>query len=70
MVNLYALVVSICLIGGRCEDVTPEVYTDLTLCVMEASHQRQQGFVSYCQEIQEDGVASEGHPKGEAIAQH
>lgn len=53
---LYALVVSICLIGGRCEDVTPEVYTDLTLCVMEASHQRAQGFDSYCEEIQEEAI--------------
>jgi len=53
MVSLYALVVSICLIGGRCEDVTPEVYEDLTLCVMEVAHQRAQGFDSYCEEIQE-----------------
>ena len=50
MITLYALVVSICLSNGLCEALSPEVYEDLTQCVMEAAHQRAQGIHSYCEE--------------------
>lgn len=63
MITLYALVVSVCLSNGQCEALSPEVYEDLTLCVMEVAHQRAQGFDSYCEEIQEEGTAD-----AEAIA--
>ena len=54
---LYALVVSVCLSNGECHEVSPEVYEDMILCVMEVAHQRAQGFDSYCEEIQEESIA-------------
>ena len=60
---LYALVVSVCLSNGECHELSPELYEDMTRCVMEVAHQRAQGFDSYCDEIQEDSLE-------EAIAKH
>ena len=60
---LYALVVSVCLSNGQCHEVSPEVYEDMTRCVMEVAHQRAQGFDSYCEEMKEDSFE-------EAIAKH
>ena len=60
---LYALVVSVCLSNGECHEVSPEIYEDMTTCVMEVVHQRAQGMHSYCEEIREEGAAD-----AEAIA--
>lgn len=54
---LYALVVSVCLSSGECHQLSPELYEDMTRCVMEVAHQRTQGFDSYCEEIQEESIA-------------
>ena len=51
---LYALVVSVCLSNGECHEVSPELYEDMTACIMEASHQRAQGMHSYCEEMKEE----------------
>lgn len=53
---LYALVVSVCLSNGQCHELSPEIYQDMTDCVMEASHQRAQGILSYCEEMKEDSL--------------
>ncbi len=60
---LYALVVSVCLSSGQCHEVSPEIYDDMTLCVMEVAHQRAQGFDSYCEEMEEESLE-------EAIVKH
>jgi len=59
----YALVVSVCLSNGQCHELSPEIYQDMTACVMESSHQRKQGMHSYCEEMKEDSLE-------EAIAKH
>lgn len=53
---LYALVVSVCLSSGKCHEVSPEIYEDMTRCVVEVAHQRAQGLHSYCEEIQEESL--------------
>ena len=53
---LYALVVSVCLSNGQCHELSPEIYEDMTACIIEASHQRAQGMHSYCDEIQEESI--------------
>ena len=58
MITLYALVVSVCLSNEQCVYLSPEVYEDLTLCVMEVAHQRAQGLHSYCEEIREEGTVA------------
>ena len=60
---LYALVVSVCLSNGECIALSPELYEDMTRCVMEVAHQRAQGMHSYCEEMKEDSLE-------EAIAKH
>jgi len=60
---LYALVVSVCLSNGECCALSPELYEDMTRCVMEVAHQRAQGMHSYCEEMKEDSLE-------EAIAKH
>lgn len=55
MNTLYALVYSVCLQSGECVSLTPEVYTDMSLCVREAIYQRNNGASTvYCEEIRED----------------
>lgn len=54
---LYALVYSVCLQGGECVQVTPQVYNDLTTCIIEANYQRKNGVPAqnvYCQAIEEE----------------
>jgi hypothetical protein len=53
---LYALVVSVCLSNGECYDLSPELYEDMTTCVMESSYQRKQGIHSYCEEMKEESL--------------
>jgi len=53
---LYALVVSVCLSNGECHDLSPEVYENMTACVMESSYQRKQGVYSYCEEMKEESL--------------
>ena len=53
---LYALVVSVCLSNGECIALSPEIYEDMTRCVMEVAHQRAQGFDSYCEEMKEESL--------------
>ena len=60
---LYALVVSVCLSNGECIALSPELYEDMTRCVMEVAHQRAQGMHSYCEEMKEESLE-------EAIAKH
>ena len=60
---LYALVVSVCLSNGQCHELSPEIYEDMTACIIEASHQRAQGMHSYCEEMKEESLE-------EAIAKH
>ena len=60
---LYALVVSVCLSNGQCHDLSPELYEDMTTCVMESSYQRKQGIYSYCEEMKDESLE-------EAIAKH
>lgn len=56
--TLYALVYLVCLqSSGTFVAVTPEVYNDLTLCVIEADYQRKNGVPAqnvYCQAIEEE----------------
>lgn len=57
---IYALAVTICLRDGQCVTTTPEVYDDLTRCVMEVSNQRKGMFKEtpdkvWCMEYKEDG---------------
>lgn len=61
--NLYALIVSVCLSNGQCHEVSPEIYEDMTRCLMEASHQRTQGVYSYCEEMKDESLE-------ESIAKH
>ena len=60
---LYALVVSVCLSNGQCHDLSPELYEDMTACIMEVAHQRAQGMHSYCEEMKDESLE-------EAIAKH
>ena len=60
---LYALVVSVCLSNGQCHELSPEIYEDMTTCLMESAYQRKQGVYSYCEEMKEDSLE-------EAIAKH
>lgn len=58
MTTLYALVYLVCLQSSEtCVALTPEIYTDMSLCVREAIHQRNNGVPAsnvYCEEIRED----------------
>ena len=58
MTTLYAIVYLVCLqSSGQCEAVVPEVFTDLTACVIEANYQRKNGVPAqnvYCQAIEEE----------------
>jgi len=55
---IYALTLMVCLSGGQCVTVVPEVYTDLTRCVIEAAHQRRKGSGQvYCEEMTEESIA-------------
>ncbi|QDP50246.1 MAG: hypothetical protein Tp178MES00d2C33159851_36 [Prokaryotic dsDNA virus sp.] len=58
MTTLYALVYLVCLQSSEtCVALTPEVYNDLTTCVIEASYQRKNGVPAqnvYCQAIEEE----------------
>ena len=60
---LYALVVSVCLSNGECIALSPELYEDMTACVMESSYQRKQGIYSYCEEMKDESLE-------ESIAKH
>ena len=53
---LYALVVSVCLSNGECHELSPEIYEDMALCVMEVAHQRAQGMHSHCEEMKEESL--------------
>ena len=56
----YALIVNVCLASnGQCHAVSPEVYTDITACVLEVKHQRETLYkgnesLVYCEAIEED----------------
>ena len=52
---LYALVVSVCLSNGECIALSPELYEDMTACVMESSY-RKQGIYSYCDEMKDESL--------------
>jgi len=54
--TLYALVVSVCLSNGECHALSPELYEDMTACVMESSYQRKQGMHSYCEEMKDESI--------------
>ena len=57
---LYALIVNVCLASsGQCHAVSPEVYTDMTACILEVKHQRETLYkgneaLVYCEAIEED----------------
>lgn len=51
---LYALVVSVCLSSGQCHDLSPELYEDLTKCVIESVYRSTQGNRSYHEEVLEE----------------
>lgn len=57
---LYVLIVNVCLAStGQCHAVSPEVYTDITACILEVKHQRETLYkrnesLVYCEVIEED----------------
>lgn len=57
---LYALIINVCLSSsGQCHGVSPEVYTDMTACILEVKHQRETLYkgneaLVYCEAIEED----------------
>jgi len=56
MTMLYALIINVCLSNGECYAVAPEVFDDMTRCVMEAHYQRKTADNgAYCEEVLEEG---------------
>lgn len=55
MATLYALVINVCLSNGECYTLSPEVYDDMTRCVMEAHYQRKTADNgAYCEAMEQE----------------